>query len=392
MDQIILLVLIGFLIGVYGAYVVATIRVKNPLPSGRLKGRTYPRVSILKPLKDMDDEIQQNIESFFQIHYPDYEIIFAVDQMTDPVVKILEKIKLQYPRIPCRIISTGHCSRYNPKVHKLMAMEKQADGDLFWITDSNIRAGSGILIQLVNEYLLRGSKLIFSPIHATGGRTIGSIIENAYINLFLSGNVILAWKCFKQHLIVGKSILFEKKTLAHLGGFSYFRDYLAEDFMMGEIYRACHFPIATNYVWVTTINSHTRIGGFWKRMNRWAKLRYRLKPHFYILEILLNPVPLLLGSWWVFPYPAVLTATTLILMGKILLELINHRFVNRERGVRLATTLLLPLLIILKDLILFFSYFTPFFSDTVEWRGGKITIGPHTLITSTQEVLQLEGA
>jgi ceramide glucosyltransferase len=384
--------MIGFLVVIYTAYTLATLVVKNRCPRGLIENCRYPRVSILKPVKNLDDGFAENIESFFNINYPEYEIIAAVDRRGDPAEQVIRRISKKYPDVSCRVIETGHCSRYNPKVHKLTHMEKIATGDLLWITDSNIRISPDVLVQLVNEYLLNGTKLVFSPIRATAGRSWGSIIENAYINLFLSGNVILAWKWFRQHLIVGKSILFERQTLDHLGGFSYFREYLAEDFMMGEIYRSCNFPLATNYVWVTTVNSNTTFSGFLKRMIRWGKLRYRLKPHFYILEIFLNPVPVISGTLAVFPLNTALLVISAVLGFKVFLELCNYRFVNHGPGSKLSTLLLLPLLLLLKDLLLFYAYFAPFFSDTVEWRGGKITIGRDTLIHSGREPLQLEGA
>jgi hypothetical protein len=47
--------------------------------------------------------------------------------------------------------------------------------------------------------------------------------------------------------------------------------------------------------------------------------------------------------------------------------------------------------IFLKDLLLFIVYFTPFFSQTVKWRGGKIRIGKKTLIAHSQELLLFDG-
>lgn len=392
MEHYVIYIIAGLFSLAFLAYSLATLFVKNHQPSGLLKDKNYPKVSILKPLKNLDDGIEENLESFLNIEYPEFEIFFAVDKINDPIVKIIKKIQKKYPEIDSKIIATGHCNQYNPKVHKLSIMEKKSTGDLLWINDSNVRVESGVLLGLVNEYLLNDTKLIFSPIHATGDKTIGSIIENSYINLFLSGNVILAWKLFKQHIIVGKSILFERKTLEHLGGFSYFRDYLAEDFMMGEIYKACRFPIATNYVWVTNINSSTTIRGFFSRMSRWAKLRFRLKPYFYLFEILLNPIAITIITLSVLGLKNGLPITGGIIMIKLFLELLNQRYVNGRTPEKPLVILSFPFLFLFKDILLFFAYFTPFFSDTVNWRGGGITIGKKTLIADAQDTHQLEGA
>ena len=66
-----------------------------------------------------------------------------------------------------------------------------------------------------------------------GSRTFASLIENTSLNFFTSGSIIAAWKLLRQHIVVGKSVLIEKKALGMLGGFGYFKNYLAEDFLLG---------------------------------------------------------------------------------------------------------------------------------------------------------------
>lgn len=389
--MILLLTLLAVSFGLFASYTYFTIRYRKglkPVP----KEKTYPLVSILKPIRHMDDEIEENLESLFVLDYPRFEILFAVDAMSDPIVKIIDGLMARYPYIDAQIMETGHNGIENPKIHKLALMEAEAKGSLFWANDSNIRAEKDTLKRLVNEYLADGARLIFSPIRAVGGRTMGSIIENAYINHFLSGNVISAWKLFKQQIIVGKSMLVERETLERFGGFSYFKDYLAEDYMMGETYTQSKYPITSHFTWVTTVNQTTTVAGFFSRMERWAKLRFHLKPHFYILEVLLNPIMigLIAGlSLWS-TLGAALFAGSLFL--KLLLEYLNFFFIDTRDRKRLSIILALPFCIILKDLLLFAVYFTPFISSTVSWRGGKISIGKKTLIAMSQESLLYEGA
>jgi ceramide glucosyltransferase len=340
----------------------------------------------------MDDEIEKNLESFFVLDYPHYEILFGVDAMSDPIVKVIKTLMAFYPHVDARIIETGHNSIENPKIHKLAMLEAEASGELFWANDSNIRSEKDVLERLVNEYLTSGARLIFSPIRAVGGRTLGSIIENAYINHFLSGSVISAWKLCKHQIIVGKSILMERETLQRFGGFSYFKDYLAEDYMMGETYAKSKYPIASHFTWVTTVNQTTTVAGFFSRMERWAKLRIHLKPHFYVMEVLLNPIIIgLIGGLllWNKQGAAIFAGSFLV---KLALEYLNFFFIDIQDRKRLSVILALPLCIFLKDVLLFAVYFAPFLSSTVRWRGGKISIGKLTLIALSQESLLYEGA
>lgn len=343
-------------------------------------GKQFPKVSILKPLRKLDDQLEKNLESYFLLDYPRYEILFGIDSMKDPIVDIIAALQTRYPKVSIKIVAAGHIDNGNPKVHKLAQMADEATGTLYWVSDSNIRAEKDTLKKLVNEYLQKDSKIIFSPIRAAGSWSIGSIIENAYITHFVSGNMISAWKLFKQQIVVGKSMLIERETLNYFGGFSYFKDYLAEDYMMGKTYTRSKIPISSNFTWVTNISQTTTIKEFFFRIQRWAKLRFHLKTHLYILEIFLNPIMLaLIFSLFMGKNLGLMVFSGSLLL-KILLEIISFLVVNKEDRRKFRVIAMLPYCILLKDILLFIIYFTPFFSRTVDWRGGKIKIGRNTLI------------
>jgi len=349
-------------------------------PQAEQPKKYLPRVSILKPMRKLDDELDINLESYFLLNYPKYEILFGVDSMEESTVRIIRNLQKRYPKVSAKIIATGHSHSGNPKVLKLSGLAEEAEGALYWVSDSNTRVEKDTLRKLVNEYLQKDSKIIFSPIRATGSWSVGSIVENAYITHFVSGNVISAWKLFKQQIIVGKSMLIERETLDYFGGFSYFADYLAEDYMMGKAFTNSKIPISSNFTWVTNVNRTTTIKEFFFRMERWAKLRFHLKPHVYILEVLLNPVilalifSLILGG----NKGAIVFGGSLLL--KIALEIVSFMVLNKEDRRKFRVVAMLPFCIVLKDILLFVIYFMPFFSRTVNWRGGKIKIGRHTLI------------
>jgi hypothetical protein len=264
---------------------------------------------------------------------------------------------------------------------------------LFWVTDSNIRVKADTLDKLVQTYLRKGAKIIFSPIRGTSSRSLGSLMENAYLNFFASGNVIAAWALFRQPIILGKSILVERESLSRFGGFAYFKNYLAEDFLLGDAFVKSGFSVDSDYTWITNINQTTSLRGFFERMSRWAKLRFHLKKGFYLLELLLNPM-VVAGAGLLWTGRGEWRLMAAVVSTKILLEYVNFLFLNDEDRKKIWAHLVFPIAVIGKDLILLAVYLTPFFSRTVRWRKGKIGIGKKTLITlpGNMDNLVHEGA
>lgn len=340
---------------------------------------SYPPVSILKPVRGVDDDLEKNLESFYRLTYPCFEIIFAVDDWKAKEVEIIRRVSERHPEIRTRIIVTGRHPTDNPKVHKLSIMEKESFGQLLWVVDTNVRVNPDTLCRLVEEYLENGSRLVFSPIMGTGSGTLASLMENTSLNFFTSGNVITLWKLFSHPVVVGKSILIDRPALNTLGGFKYLRKYLAEDYLLGKSFMDSGYKVGSNFTWVTNISRQTSLKNFYKRMVRWATLRYQLNRVAYFSEILLNPLVLgltglvMIGKEFC---PILLAASA----GKVVLEYLNFLAVNLPDRRRLINHLLFPLMVVVKDLILFAVYLTPFFSTSVDWRGVTIKVGKNSLI------------
>jgi ceramide glucosyltransferase len=339
----------------------------------------FPKVSILKPVKFMDDGMARNIESFYQLDYPDYEIIFCFDGFNEEIHKLIEKFKAKHPKVVTKIVQAGFEKKMNPKIQMLEVMVKEAVGELYWVSDSNIRVEKETLKMLAHEYVTKGSKIVFSPIRGTGSRTIGSIIENSYLNFFVSGSIISAWKIAGRQIIVGKSMLIEKATLEAMGGFASFREYLAEDYIMGLTYTGKGIHISTNFTWAINFNSHSTISTFFSRMTRWAKLRFHIDRFFYIMELLVNPIALALLSTLFIGGDGV----KLVIFAaavKIAAEYLVLVTVNWKDARRLWIFAAYPFCVVLKDILMLFIYLAPFFSSTVNWRGWKIRIGDKSRI------------
>jgi ceramide glucosyltransferase len=238
----------------------------------------------------------------------------------------------------------------------------------------------------VGEYLKNDARLVFSPIRCGGAESFGSVIEMSYIDFFLSGSVITAWKLLRKRVIVGKSLLIHRKTLDQFGGFAYFADVLAEDYWLGETLAQSGFPVRCNYTWVENIKKTSSVKTYFDRMNRWAKLRFNLNKPLYLSEILLNPFALTL-LFVPFLKTAALPFVAVVIVLKTILEYLIFFAVNSGTRPKLSVILSLGPAALVKDMSLLITYALPIFSHTVQWRGGKVHIGKNTVIALNENLL-----
>jgi ceramide glucosyltransferase len=372
------IVVIAVSIGLSFLYATLIVLHRRRIPFCDMNLTCYPKTNVFLTLRNLDDGLEENLTSVFTIDYPNFDVYLGVDDVNDPCAKVAERVRARFPGISSTVIAIGNSQINNPKINKLAFLEQRSYAPLIWVLDSDVRVAPQTLRSLVREQLL-GAQIVFSPIRCRGARTLGGIIEMSYVNFFMSGNILTAWKLMRQRVIVGKSLLIERNALEAIGGFAYFADVLAEDFMLGEIFTQNGFSVRCNYTWIDNIKEVSTIKKYFDRMNRWAKIRFNLKRPIYLLEILLNPLALVLLFLPVLKMNAFPLALA-ISFFRVTLEYIVYFSINAGQRHRPFVMMAIAPAALIKDLLLFVIYFLPFFSNTVTWRGNTIRIGKKTRI------------
>lgn len=65
----------------------------------------FPGVTILKPLKGVDANLHENLETYFHIDYPCYELLFCVQEENDPAVDLVQNLISKYPLVDAKLYS-----------------------------------------------------------------------------------------------------------------------------------------------------------------------------------------------------------------------------------------------------------------------------------------------
>jgi ceramide glucosyltransferase len=337
-------------------------------------------ISILKPLKGLDDNLFDNLASFCTQDYPEYEIIFSLQDHNDSAYKVARKIKDKYPEKNISIIVERCDIGLNPKVNNLIPAYKASRYDYVLISDSNILVDKNYLKEIVKHMKDPDVGLVSNVIKGTGGSTIGSIFENLHLNSFVIGSVCFLDKFLKMPCVVGKSMLMRKSDLEAMGGFKAVKDVLAEDYVIGEkIHKMGKKVVLSNYA-INNVNEYWGIRRFLNRHTRWGKLRWKLGGIKYISELIGNPVfmsIIAMLSWEI--SKTTVSFALLVALIKTLGDLHIGKITDSDSNP------LIYLLSPVKDIIIGLIWFVPILSNTVVWRGNRYIIGKDSMLSPYPE-------
>ncbi len=336
----------------------------------------YPTVSILKPLKGIDDGLEDNLRSFFILDYPNYEIICGVEEASDPSVEIIKKLKAEYPLQKCTLVINNNKIGLNPKVNNMHNIYQVAQGEYILINDSNTKVKKDFLMKMIKEFGEENIGLVTSTIKGIGAENAVSVWENFYLNTFVAPNVFVAKKLSNISIVIGKSILMPNKVLQQIGGFFSVANYLAEDFMLGQKVEALGYKVKTSLTIVENINKEMPLKSFLNRHTRWAKIRRNISLKNYLLEWFSNPILIALMLMIYLQTKESIVFFLIVTILKMLYEiyimkLLNSTFVWHN-------VFSVPF----KDLIIAAIWFVPFFSYKIKWRENKIKIGKNSILQS----------
>lgn len=340
-----------------------------------------PPISVLKPLKGVDDRLFDNIESICLQDYPCYEIILTMQDRNDPAYKVATMIREKYPDKDITVLVERCDAGLNPKVNNLIPAYDISKYDLVLISDSNVMVRKEYLREISAHMQNPDVGLVSNLIRGVGGRSIGSVFENLHMNSFVAGSVCFLDHFLKMPCVVGKSMLMRKSNLAAIGGLDCVKNVLAEDYVLGEkMHNAGKKVVLSGYI-IDNVNEYWGLGKFLNRHIRWGKLRWKIGGARYVVELLTNAVFMsslpLLFTGLSEPALSILALVSLVKAG-------CDYLIGKELKSEIRP--LLYLLTPAKDILAGVIWFFPIISNEVVWRGNKYIIGKNSMLSPYAEL------
>ncbi|WP_422930388.1 ceramide glucosyltransferase [Singulisphaera sp. PoT] len=331
-----------------------------------------PPVTIFKPLKGVDEDLEANLRSFFQLDYPCYQLLFCVADSNDPAIEVVKDLLEEFPDHDASLIIGCPVFGLNPKVESLAAMARYRKHCTILISDSNVKVRPEYLRETACYLAEPGVGLVTNLFVGVGETQMGAVLENLQLNGFIAGGVAAA-SLMRITCVVGKSMLMPVRTLEAIGGFAGVRNLLAEDQVIGMRVRKAGYSIRLSHHVIENVNQSREFSWFLNRHSRWYKIRRQLALPAFLIEPSGN-----LGTvglvWALSGESGLAWGGLLVLVGLGFFR--DAVQTKRLRGTfpKLRHLLLSPL----KDLFLLPVWFDALVNKRVHWRGHRFLVGRFT--------------
>ncbi len=205
-----------------------------------------PFASVIVPCRGVDQNLHENLSVLFAQDYPNYEVIFAVDNENDESIKIIEEVSRQVAneqrKIKTKIIVAGKATDSSQKVYNLRraVLEVSDACEIFVFVDSDARPGKDWLKNLVAP--LRDEQIGCSTgyrwfISKRGGFSSQlRAVWNASIASALGANM-------KNNFCWGGSTAMRRETFEKLKTGEKWRGTLSDDFVVTRTMKTANLPI-----------------------------------------------------------------------------------------------------------------------------------------------------
>jgi ceramide glucosyltransferase len=329
-----------------------------------------PPLSILKPVRGVDARAYECFASFCRQDYPDYEIIFGVKDADDPAIKLIEKLRNEFPEHQIKLVINPHMIGTSGKVSNLHNMLPEAANEILIISDSDISVRPDYLRSVMAPLADQNIGMVTCPYRAVGGTNFSALMETIGITGEFMPGVLVARQLEGIKFAFGSTIATRKEVISSFGGFRAIADYLGDDYLLGNLTAKAGYKVCLSTYVVETVLPDYRFSNFIRHQLRWALNTRFSRPAGYVGLIFTHSIPLALLMILLFHSSMIACISALC---SITVRFAAAWFVGviglKDRRLR-RYFYLLPV----RDLISFAVWLISFSGNTVEWHGDRFRL------------------
>ncbi|MGH7277417.1 MAG: bacteriohopanetetrol glucosamine biosynthesis glycosyltransferase HpnI [Candidatus Rokuibacteriota bacterium] len=325
-----------------------------------------PPVSVLKPLCGRDPGLLENLRSFCEQDYPDYQIVFGVPHPDDPAVDVVEALAERYPGRDIALVVGHRAAGSNPKMSNVVNLYGAAKHDVLVLSDGDIRVGPGYLQAVVGPLEDPATGLTTCLYRGVAADGPWSRLGALFVNQWFFPSALVGASLAPMDHAFGATQAARREVLEDVGGFPAVADYLADDFMLGQLVtRRGRRVTLASYV-VDTVVTDRKLPAFFFHELRWARTLRAVRPLGYFFSVITYGFPFAVLALVMAPAAWGVVACA----AHVLVRVAASRTIDRTLSIRGGSGWWLPV----RDTLSLLLWALAFAGRTVRWRGRRFTV------------------
>lgn len=354
-----------------GYQIAATAASLKHLGKKASEAKYAPGVSVLKPVRGLDEGFAEAIRDHAQQSYREFEILFGVHTLEDPAVGEIRKLIASHPGVAIRLVEC-RTEFPNGKVGVLADLVREAKYGVLLVNDSDISVPRDYLARVVRPLADPEVGLVTCLYRAASSSMAGKWEALGIATDFIPSTLVAPFVGIKEFGL-GSTLCFRRDDLGRVGGFEAIGDYIADDYQLAKRITGLGKRAHLSEVVVETHLSDPDWGAVWRHQLRWARtIRVSRGDGFLGLPVthaglwallcLLGGLPVWAAALWA---------------ARMATAIAGGWFVLRYRP-----SLLFAPITPVWDVWAFVVWIAGLTGSTVEWRGGKMRLSEDGRITS----------
>jgi ceramide glucosyltransferase len=333
-----------------------------------------PPVSILKPVRGVDQGAYENFASYCQLDYPEYELVFAMADSHDPVIPVIQRLQRDFPNAQIRFVTDVARVGENNKVNSLCRLVAEARYDLVAMTDSDVRVERDYLRDVVAPFADRRVGAVTTFYRCAGGGSLAADLDMLGMCMDSVPSALVARRLEgKVQFAFGWTMATTKERLAEIGGWEAMANHHSDDFELGNRIagKGHRVELMRKPVWM--VFPKQDFGDYLRHEMRWAIGLRNVRPAGYAGMIFTHGLP------WAILAAVIATVSgwTGLAVGYIAAYLVLRLSVAYAAGAwglgdqKITGKLWLAPL---RDAISAIVWFAGFFTNKIRWRGFEYRV------------------
>lgn len=324
-----------------------------------------PPVSLLKPVRGVDFASPENFASFCTQDYPDYEILFCVNDLSDPAVPLIRNLMQTFPHCRIKLFSNAPTLGSNRKVNNLALLAREAAHPILVQSDGDVRVGPNYLKEVVAPFSDPAVGVVSCFYRGVAEKNLGAELEAiGAASDFFAGALVADWK-EGVTFALGASVVTTKSWLTKIGGYEALVNLLADDYELGNRVHQAGGKVLLSREAVWTMYPAQTLRGFCDHQLRWARTVRQVRPASFFGLLFTHGLPWAVLAAIVAPNAAISAAYLLAyLVLRISMAWTVGDWCIRDEVLR-RRLWLVPF----RDLVNFAIYIFSFASSRVTWGG-----------------------